>query len=118
MNCDVTVYLNGFHGDTSRTFLVGNVDKEAKKLVKVPYVSSRNQRHSIDFSSLSFPPLLSLSLDVNAIFLLNNPGNKGGSRCSDQNMQARISRQGHWKSDKVIAELHFFIVDSKLADKI
>ena len=25
VNVDVTVYLDGFHGDTSRTFLVGNV---------------------------------------------------------------------------------------------
>ena len=40
MNCDVTVYLNGFHGDTSRTFLVGNVDKDAQKLIKVPYASN------------------------------------------------------------------------------
>ena len=25
VNIDVTVYLDGYHGDTSRTFLVGNV---------------------------------------------------------------------------------------------
>lgn len=25
VNVDVTVYVNGFHGDTSQTFLVGNV---------------------------------------------------------------------------------------------
>ena len=25
VNIDVTVYFNGFHGDTSQTFLVGNV---------------------------------------------------------------------------------------------
>jgi methionine aminopeptidase len=25
VNIDITVYLNGYHGDTSRTFLVGNV---------------------------------------------------------------------------------------------
>lgn len=35
INIDVTVFLNGFHGDTSRTFLVGNVDPEARKLVAV-----------------------------------------------------------------------------------
>lgn len=34
MNLDVSVYKNGFHGDTSRTFLVGNVDEEGKKLVQ------------------------------------------------------------------------------------
>ena len=33
INIDVTVYLDGYHGDTSRTFLVGAVDAEASALV-------------------------------------------------------------------------------------
>ncbi|XP_020102890.1 methionine aminopeptidase 1B, chloroplastic-like isoform X2 [Ananas comosus] len=35
INIDVTVYLNGYHGDTSRTFFCGNVDEPTKQLVKV-----------------------------------------------------------------------------------
>lgn len=35
INIDVTVYLNGYHGDTSATFLCGEVDEEAKTLVQV-----------------------------------------------------------------------------------
>ncbi|XP_043712570.1 methionine aminopeptidase 1D, chloroplastic/mitochondrial isoform X2 [Telopea speciosissima] len=35
INIDVTVYLNGFHGDTSATFLCGDVGEEAKNLVQV-----------------------------------------------------------------------------------
>ncbi|ETE69625.1 Methionine aminopeptidase 1D, mitochondrial, partial [Ophiophagus hannah] len=35
VNIDVTVYLNGYHGDTSETLLVGNVDKAGQKLVEV-----------------------------------------------------------------------------------
>lgn len=35
INIDVTVYLNGYHGDTSKTFLCGNVNEHAKRLVKV-----------------------------------------------------------------------------------
>ncbi|KAL1807779.1 hypothetical protein DCAR_0727163 [Daucus carota subsp. sativus] len=35
INIDVTVYLDGYHGDTSKTFLCGNVDDVTKKLVKV-----------------------------------------------------------------------------------
>ncbi|XP_074383504.1 methionine aminopeptidase 1B, chloroplastic-like isoform X3 [Apium graveolens] len=35
INIDVAVYLNGYHGDTSKTFLCGNVDDATKKLVKV-----------------------------------------------------------------------------------
>ncbi|WVZ73528.1 hypothetical protein U9M48_021824 [Paspalum notatum var. saurae] len=35
INIDVTVYLSGYHGDTSATFLCGDVDDEAKKLVQV-----------------------------------------------------------------------------------
>lgn len=33
INIDVTVYLNKFHGDTSRTFLIGDVDERGKYLV-------------------------------------------------------------------------------------
>ncbi|GAB2234175.1 hypothetical protein Droror1_Dr00003413 [Drosera rotundifolia] len=35
INIDVTVYLNGYHGDTSKTFLCGDVDNRVKRLVKV-----------------------------------------------------------------------------------
>jgi len=35
INIDVTVYLNGFHGDTSKTFFCGEVDEATKRLVKV-----------------------------------------------------------------------------------
>ncbi|KAG5412603.1 hypothetical protein IGI04_000170 [Brassica rapa subsp. trilocularis] len=35
INIDVTVYLNGYHGDTSATFFCGDVDEKAKKLVQV-----------------------------------------------------------------------------------
>jgi len=34
INVDITTILHGWHGDTSRTFLVGNVKPDAKKLVK------------------------------------------------------------------------------------
>jgi methionyl aminopeptidase len=39
INVDVTTILNGWHGDTSRTFLVGNVKPYAKKLVDVAQAS-------------------------------------------------------------------------------
>ncbi|KZS91355.1 methionyl aminopeptidase [Sistotremastrum niveocremeum HHB9708] len=35
INVDVTVYLDGYHGDTSRTFLVEDVDDQGKELVGV-----------------------------------------------------------------------------------
>eukprot|EP00193_Tetraselmis_chui_P008747 CAMPEP_0177760712 /NCGR_PEP_ID=MMETSP0491_2-20121128/5412_1 /TAXON_ID=63592 /ORGANISM="Tetraselmis chuii, Strain PLY429" /LENGTH=377 /DNA_ID=CAMNT_0019276627 /DNA_START=132 /DNA_END=1265 /DNA_ORIENTATION=- len=35
VNIDVTVYLDGHHGDTSKTFLCGEVSPEAKKLVDI-----------------------------------------------------------------------------------
>ena len=35
LNIDVTVFLNGFHGDCSDTVCVGEVDEHAKKLIKV-----------------------------------------------------------------------------------
>ena len=35
VNIDVTVYVDGVHGDTNATFCVGNVDAESRRLVKV-----------------------------------------------------------------------------------
>lgn len=34
-NIDITVYLNGVHGDHNETFLVGDVDEKSRDLVKV-----------------------------------------------------------------------------------
>lgn len=41
LNIDVTTYLNKFHGDTNKTFLVGNVAPEIKKLVDITYQCMR-----------------------------------------------------------------------------
>jgi methionyl aminopeptidase len=35
VNLDVTIYLDGVHGDTNATFLVGTVDEESRRLVNV-----------------------------------------------------------------------------------
>jgi methionyl aminopeptidase len=35
VNCDVTIYLDGVHGDCSATFLVGDVDAGTRHLVEV-----------------------------------------------------------------------------------
>lgn len=38
VNVDITVYKNGFHGDTSRTFFVGDkVSPQAKRLTQITY---------------------------------------------------------------------------------
>ena len=39
LNIDVTVLLNGWHGDTSRMFFVGDVSIKAKKLSDITYES-------------------------------------------------------------------------------
>ena len=39
VNVDVTAFKNGWHGDTSRTFKVGNVSVKAEKLIKATYKS-------------------------------------------------------------------------------
>jgi methionyl aminopeptidase len=41
LNIDVTTYLNKFHGDTNKTFLVGSVAPHIKKLVEVTYECMR-----------------------------------------------------------------------------
>ncbi len=35
VNCDVTIFIGGVHGDHSETFLVGEVDEESQRLVQV-----------------------------------------------------------------------------------
>ena len=35
VNCDVTIFLDGVHGDTNATFLVGEVDEPSRRLVEV-----------------------------------------------------------------------------------
>lgn len=37
LNIDITVILDGWYGDTSRMFTVGNVTPQAKKLIQVTY---------------------------------------------------------------------------------
>ncbi len=39
VNVDVTAYKEGWHGDTSRMFYVGNISPKAKKLVETTYKS-------------------------------------------------------------------------------
>ena len=37
VNLDVTIFLDGMHGDCNATFLVGNVDAESQRLVKITH---------------------------------------------------------------------------------
>ncbi|KAF8887260.1 methionyl aminopeptidase [Gymnopilus junonius] len=39
INIDITLFLNGYHGDTSETFLVGDVDEPGKELIEVTNTS-------------------------------------------------------------------------------
>jgi methionyl aminopeptidase len=49
VNCDVTIYLDGVHGDTNATFLVGEVDEASRTLVEVT-------RRSLDVGHRRRPP--------------------------------------------------------------
>ena len=37
LNIDITTYLNKFHGDTNKTFLIGKVSQDIRKLVEITY---------------------------------------------------------------------------------
>jgi methionyl aminopeptidase len=37
VNIDVSVYKDGYHGDLNETFMVGEVDKDSKRLVECAY---------------------------------------------------------------------------------
>ena len=47
INVDVTAILDGFHGDTSRTFYVGDVSPEAKRLTEVAEAAMYKGIHAI-----------------------------------------------------------------------
>ena len=42
VNVDVTAYKNGWHGDTSRMFQIGEISIKAEKLIKTTYESMMN----------------------------------------------------------------------------
>lgn len=46
INIDITVYFDGFHGDCSETYLVGNVDDVGRKLVRATYDSLMQSAHA------------------------------------------------------------------------
>lgn len=52
LNIDVTVILDGFHGDTSRMYGVGEVSAEARKLVRVTYEAMMAGINTIKSGSL------------------------------------------------------------------
>lgn len=41
LNIDVTTYLNNFHGDTNKTFIIGEIPPEVQKLVDTTYLCMR-----------------------------------------------------------------------------
>jgi methionyl aminopeptidase len=43
LNIDVTVVLDGWHGDTSRMYYVGDVKRKAQRLVEIPHEAKRTQ---------------------------------------------------------------------------
>jgi methionyl aminopeptidase len=47
VNIDVTVVVNGWHGDSSRMFLVGDVSRKARRLVDVTYESLRRGMEAV-----------------------------------------------------------------------
>jgi methionyl aminopeptidase len=46
VNCDVSIYFQGYHGDANETYLCGEVDEESKALVRTTYEALMN---AIDF---------------------------------------------------------------------
>ncbi|CAN4124757.1 unnamed protein product [Withania somnifera] len=64
INIDVTVYLNGYHGDTSKTFFCGDVSESIKLLVKLRYANT----HSVSICLSYF--LFLVSFEKKASFLI------------------------------------------------
>ncbi|KAL0382181.1 UNVERIFIED_CONTAM: Methionine aminopeptidase 1D, chloroplastic/mitochondrial [Sesamum calycinum] len=60
INIDVTVYLNGYHGDTSATYFVGEVDEEAKNLVKVWFPGNNGRERMVLNQTFTIEPMLTI----------------------------------------------------------
>ncbi|NP_001405451.1 methionine aminopeptidase 1D, mitochondrial isoform 2 precursor [Mus musculus] len=91
INIDVTVYYNGYHGDTSETFLVGNVDESGKKLVEVARrcrdeaiaACRAGAPFSVIGNTISFLPRLHLDLGRPGEVA---SGGTGNSRCEEKEL--------------------------------
>lgn len=55
VNVDVTVYLDGFHGDTSRTFYVGGVDRASPAAVELVQATEEALRRGIEVCGPGVP---------------------------------------------------------------
>ncbi|KAI6700011.1 hypothetical protein NL676_014335 [Syzygium grande] len=72
INIDVTVYLDGHHGDTSATFFCGEVDEEAKTLVQVTknaYIKQYQYVHQ-EWSSRKLEEQ-SMTMQINIVMVLS-----------------------------------------------
>jgi len=47
INCDITVFIGGMHGDCSETVFVGEVDAEARRLVRATYEATWAGIHAV-----------------------------------------------------------------------
>lgn len=54
VNVDITVFLDGYHGDINETFAVGKVDEESCKLIEVTYNCLMKAIASVKPGTLSF----------------------------------------------------------------
>ena len=55
INVDVTVYLDGYHGDCSETFPVGAIDDDAMKLIQVCHTNISCWQHATIYFLLAVP---------------------------------------------------------------
>ncbi|CAE1284948.1 map [Acanthosepion pharaonis] len=71
INIDVTVYANGYHGDVSETYLIGNVDDRGQKLVDTTHLEKLAREsdfcgHGIGTYFHGLPDIFHIDLGDNA----------------------------------------------------
>ncbi|OMH84882.1 Methionine aminopeptidase 1D, chloroplastic/mitochondrial [Zancudomyces culisetae] len=85
INIDISVYCNGFHGDTSATFCVGNVDQQGLALVEAT-------KKALDIGMNVCGPEVELRQIGNSI---ENYANEAGYSVNDQYTGHGIGKEFH-----------------------
>jgi hypothetical protein len=99
VNVDVSVFLNGYHGDLNETFFVGKVDDVSRRLVQTTYECLQKAIEIGRSTGLQAPPF-SLVLRGRLDRSVTHDGNLGrGSRFGRKSSRFSVHRRKIWTAN-------------------
>lgn len=105
VNIDISVYLDGYHGDSSEMFVVGEIDEDAKKLLQVTYdcwiMACQHVKEGRKYNELG--TIIEDCVDKQSLSTVRNFCGHGMEECFMQLLTSctieTIERQGQWPED-------------------